>query len=579
MSAPVIVPASENPLVAARVDSTTAITGVGLVESAVGLYNGVESGSWVEGGLGAAGAGLETLGLVLDPVGTLASYGVAWLMEHVQPLSDALDRLAGDPDTIASYAATWRNVATAVQQAGADFGTAVNQGTAGWQGQAADAYRVHTAGQIEQLTAAGTGAQTVGSIVEGAGVLVGVVREVVRDLVAECVSTLIARIPQWAAEIGLTVGIATPHVVASAVALIARWVNRIADVIIKLVRSLDNLMPLIRQLDELFAGVRDGLSGTGRAAPPSPGLAAPSGPVTSPNSPDLSTDAAPSGGSTATEGPAAGGGPGPPDGTSPGGPTSGGPRDPNGPDGPGGSPDGSSPDGSRPELDREAMQDRDTFEDEYQRILDERGLDRAEHDRLRSTPSDLLTEAEARQVIEVRDAIRADPGTVMTKVLHPDQAVAYLDNLTAANGRDFDPGAAGGFVARGTDVADVKTPQDLRDALALDDRGAGWTPVPEGTKSALQLRFRAAPDSDMPIAYGGRTDAVADRMAELGGVDGPPIRRDDPYVGTGYTGGGVPEWQARGVPLGDRAEIWEINSSGDEALVGVYDPAQGWRRL
>ncbi|MCA1673108.1 MAG: hypothetical protein LC799_13225, partial [Actinobacteria bacterium] len=231
------------------------------------------------------------------------------------------------------------------------------------------------------------------------------------------------------------------------------------------------------------------------------------------------------------------------------------------------------------ELDRAAMRDRDSFEDEYQRILDERGLDRAEHDRLRSTPSDLLTEAETRQVIEVRDAIRADPGTVMTKVLHPDQAAAYLDNLTAVDGRNFNPGAAGGFVARGTDVADVNTPQGLRDALALDDRGAGWTPVPDGVESALQLRFRAPENADMPIAYGGRTDAVADRMADLGGVDGPPIRGNDPYVGTGYTGGGLPEWQARGVPLGDRAEIWEISSSGDEVLVGVYDPTQGWRRL
>ena len=569
VSAPVIVPASENPLVAARVDSTTAITGIGLVESAMGLYNGVESGSWVEGGLGAAGAGLETLGLVLDPVGTLASYGVAWLMEHVQPLSDALDRLAGDPDTIASYAATWRNVATAVQQAGADFGTAVNQGTAGWQGQAADAYRVHTAGQIEQLTAAGTGAQTVGSIVEGAGVLVGVVREVVRDLVAECVSTLIARIPQWAAEIGLTVGIATPHVVASAVALIARWVDRIAEVITSLTRSLGNLMPLIRRLDELFAGIRDGLTGAPSAGTP---------PSTTPTSAAPTVDSTASAPGATTPQPT-GDGAGPPEGTSPGGPAGGGPRDPNGPDGPGDGPDGSSPDGSRPELDREALRDRDTFEDEYQRILDERGLDRAEHDRLRSTPSDLLTEAEARQVIEVRDAIRADPGTVMTKVLHPDQAAAYLDNLTSVNGRDFDPGAAGGFVARGTDVADVDTPQGLRDALALDDRGAGWTPVPEGTESALQLRFRTPTDADMPIAYGGRTDAVADRMADLGGVDDPPIRGNDPYVGTGYTGGGVPEWQARGVSFGDRAEIWEINSSGGEVLVGVYDKMHGWRRL
>ncbi len=41
------------------------------------------------------------LGVVLDSIGTLVSYGVAWLIEHVKPLSDALDWLAGDPDQIA----------------------------------------------------------------------------------------------------------------------------------------------------------------------------------------------------------------------------------------------------------------------------------------------------------------------------------------------------------------------------------------------------------------------------------------------------------------------------------------------
>ena len=36
-------PAPGNPLVAERVDSTTAVTGIGVVESAMGLYHGVES--------------------------------------------------------------------------------------------------------------------------------------------------------------------------------------------------------------------------------------------------------------------------------------------------------------------------------------------------------------------------------------------------------------------------------------------------------------------------------------------------------------------------------------------------------
>ena len=259
-----------NPLVAPRQDSTTAISGIGIAESAVDVYNGIADGSWLEGGLGLAGAGLETLGLVIDPVGTLVSYGVAWLMEHVKPLSDALDWLAGDPDTIASYAQTWRNVSQVVGQARTDFDGSVRTDTAAWTGDAGDAYRAHAARQSEQFSAASTAADTVGTVVEIVGVLVGVVREIVRDLVADCVATLIARIPQWLAEIAGTLGIATPHVVASAVALISKWVSRIADVIRKLVRSIEKLRPLLRKLDEIWAAVRSGVRGLRGAVPGSP---------------------------------------------------------------------------------------------------------------------------------------------------------------------------------------------------------------------------------------------------------------------------------------------------------------------
>ena len=57
------------------------------------------------------GAGLDGLALVSDPVGSLLQYGVAWLIEHVRPLTEALDWLAGDPAQIAAHAQTWRNVA------------------------------------------------------------------------------------------------------------------------------------------------------------------------------------------------------------------------------------------------------------------------------------------------------------------------------------------------------------------------------------------------------------------------------------------------------------------------------------
>ncbi|MCG8918610.1 hypothetical protein L6E12_22770 [Actinokineospora sp. PR83] len=263
-----------NPLIAQRQDSTTAYSGIGLAESAMDIYHGVEGGSWVEGGLGVVGTGLEMLSLALDPVGTLLQYAVSWLMEHVKPLSDALDWLAGDGDQIAAYAATWKNVGTETAAIAADFATEVVNGTAGWEGPAADAYRAFAKDKQDKIAAAGTGANTIGTVVEVVGMLVGAVREIVRDLVAECVATLIARIPQWVAEIGGTLGIATPHVVASAVALISKWVNRIKDFITKLTRSLDKLRPLMGRLGELWDSLRDALRKT------------PGTPDTTPTTPD-----------------------------------------------------------------------------------------------------------------------------------------------------------------------------------------------------------------------------------------------------------------------------------------------------
>jgi hypothetical protein len=53
-----------------------------------------ESGSWIDGTIGGFGVAMDALGVMTDPLGTLVSWGVAWLIEHLKPLSDALDWLA-----------------------------------------------------------------------------------------------------------------------------------------------------------------------------------------------------------------------------------------------------------------------------------------------------------------------------------------------------------------------------------------------------------------------------------------------------------------------------------------------------
>jgi uncharacterized protein YukE len=252
-----------NPLVAEEQDSTKGYTGIGIAESAIDLKNGIESGSWVDIGVGIAGVGLEALSFVVDPLGSLVSAGVSWLIEHVKPLSEALDWLAGNADLVAAHAKTWHNVAKAVSEVHLDLKNQVATDTASWQGAAGNAYRAHSAKTQDVLSGASSAADGLGSAVEMAGVVVAVVREVVRDMIADLVGRLIS----WAAEIGFTLGLATPVVAAQASAAVAKWAAKIGDILKKLVRTISKLVPLLRRLGDVFAKVRkvmDDLKGVAR---------------------------------------------------------------------------------------------------------------------------------------------------------------------------------------------------------------------------------------------------------------------------------------------------------------------------
>ncbi|GLZ32413.1 hypothetical protein Lesp02_46010 [Lentzea sp. NBRC 105346] len=241
-----------NPLIAQEQDSTRWYTGIGIAESVADVAQGIESGSWIDIGLGVLGVGLEGLSIYVDPLGSLLSAGFAWLIEHVKPLSDVLDWLAGNADLVAAHARTWKNVAKAVADVKDDYTRDFTADTAGWQGKAGDAYRAAATNTASVLGSAATASESFGSAVEMAGVVVAVVREFVRDLVAD----LCGRLISWAAEAIFTLGLAAPVVAAQASAAVARWAGKIAEIVKKLVRTMNRLMPLLRKLGDIFAKVR-----------------------------------------------------------------------------------------------------------------------------------------------------------------------------------------------------------------------------------------------------------------------------------------------------------------------------------
>ncbi|MFF0500653.1 DUF6531 domain-containing protein [Nocardia aobensis] len=253
---------ADNPLIAQREDSTKWYTGIGVAESVADIHDAISSGSWVDGGLAVLGAGMEAVSLAVDPLGTLASYGVGFLMEHVEPLQEALDWVAGDPDTVQAYAKTWENVSTHIKQVADDHKKSVDQDVADWVGSAGDAYRTHAAETNSLLTAASNAASAASSAIAMAGGVVAFVRQTVRDLIAQAVGRLAA----WAAEEVCTLGVATPLVAAQATTFVAKVLTTIAKLFRKLASTFKKLTPLLHKLkgawEDIMKALKRGRGGT-----------------------------------------------------------------------------------------------------------------------------------------------------------------------------------------------------------------------------------------------------------------------------------------------------------------------------
>ncbi len=244
--------------------------GIWIAEDIDTILDGVRSGSWIDGTLGAVSAGLDTLAFVSDPIGGLLQYGVAWMLEHVKPLTEALDWLAGDPGQISAHAQTWRNISATSHDQAADLDRAVRGDTTEWVGGAADAYRTWSGQQRDAVGALATAAETMAAITEGAGTLVAAVRMMVRDAIAVLASRLIS----YAAEELFTLGLATPVVVAQVSTLCASWAARIAGWLRGLVHSLERLRGLAGRMGDAIEAIKKLLT---RLRSRGDGLTTPSG--------------------------------------------------------------------------------------------------------------------------------------------------------------------------------------------------------------------------------------------------------------------------------------------------------------
>lgn len=242
-----------NPLVAKAPDGPGALAGLNLVEPAADAISAIQRGEWGEGLVNIGGAGIDALGFLSDPFGTLLSSAFAWFIEHVEPLKSMLDSLAGNPGVINQNAATWGNVGDHLEKAAEEMSRVVDADTSAWRGAAVDAYAAVAKVEATGVKAAGIAAQGVGAALTGAGIAVATVRTIVRDLIAMAMSELTQALIRWAAAALITMGLATPGIIADGIRLVVKWAEKVSGWIKKVVTAVRGLSKII---DEIF-GVLD----------------------------------------------------------------------------------------------------------------------------------------------------------------------------------------------------------------------------------------------------------------------------------------------------------------------------------
>ena len=242
----------------------SAFAGAGLLEDIDSTCASLAQGDWVASVLGAGGVAMSTIAAVADPIGTALSAGIGWVIEHLEPLKDWLEKLTGDEAAVAGFADTWIAIGKHVDLIAQDL-SARMQDLADMSGTFADAVRRELGTAFDGVAALGRVSGAVSMGFEIASSLVGMVYGIVRDAIAD----IVAKAVVWVAELVLTIGLGTPVVIAQVVTTVGDWAANIFPKLRGLVESIASVQELARSADRAIGSVASTLSeraGTARAA-------------------------------------------------------------------------------------------------------------------------------------------------------------------------------------------------------------------------------------------------------------------------------------------------------------------------
>lgn len=229
------------------------VAGAGALGDLTQTAEDLVSGQWLDAGLHGFAGGAGLVAASVNPLASLVSWGVSWLIDHVQPLKGWFDDFAGDHAAVAALGDAWAAVADDVAAVAADYGDAVVDDLDGMHGEFVTSYR----GLAQALGARVDGVVTLcrgaASSISVSAQVVHVVHDLIRDAIADVVGMIAAAL----VDLGWSLGTAAPKIAADVARKVADLATRLAPKIAAVINTAAALTKLLARADELVTRVGD----------------------------------------------------------------------------------------------------------------------------------------------------------------------------------------------------------------------------------------------------------------------------------------------------------------------------------
>lgn len=182
-----------------------------------------ESKSVFDATLNTVSLGADVVGFVMNPVKTVVSHVVSWIMDHIAPLPDMLQKFTGDPEQVEAAAITWQWIGAQWKQAGDELDADFHSQLSPQVCRTLSAYKVEVTGLVLLFRKM---AEVCDLVATGLCILSAVVK-IVYELTRDAIADLIGTFAEAVAEALLSVGTLLPKIAYNISTTVASWVTKI----------------------------------------------------------------------------------------------------------------------------------------------------------------------------------------------------------------------------------------------------------------------------------------------------------------------------------------------------------------